>query len=94
VWSYDFVAERTHDGRPLKLLTILDEYSRECLAIRVSRRANSMDVLTVLARLFVERGTPELHPLITPLGHPCAPEIVLTIPTAIGIGHNELPESC
>ena len=58
VWSYDFVSERTHDGRPLRLLTILDEYSRECLAIRVGRRASSIDVLTVLARLFVERGTP------------------------------------
>ena len=58
VWSYDFVSERTHDGRPLRLLTILDEYSRECLAIRVARRASSIDVLTVLARLFVERGTP------------------------------------
>jgi putative transposase len=59
IWSYDFVSERTHDGRPLRLLTILDEYSRECLAIRVARRASSIDVLTVLARLFVERGTPE-----------------------------------
>lgn len=59
VWSYDFVSERTHDGRPLRLLTILDEYSRECLAIRVARKATSIDVLTVLARLFVERGTPE-----------------------------------
>ena len=59
VWSYDFVSERTHDGRPLRLLTILDEYSRECLAIRVARKATSLDVLTVLARLFIERGTPE-----------------------------------
>jgi putative transposase len=58
VWSYDFVSERTHDGRPLRLLTILDEYSRECLAIRVARKASSIDVLTELARLFVERGTP------------------------------------
>jgi transposase InsO family protein len=59
VWSYDFVSERTHDGRPLRLLTILDEYSRECLAIRVARKANSLDVLTVLARLFIRHGTPE-----------------------------------
>jgi len=38
VWSYDFVAELTHDGRPLRLLTVIDEYSRECLAIVVERR--------------------------------------------------------
>ena len=38
VWAYDFVAYRTHDGRPLKMLTVLDEYSRECLAIVVARR--------------------------------------------------------
>jgi transposase InsO family protein len=38
VWSYDFMAERTHDGRPIKILTVIDEYSRECLAIVVERR--------------------------------------------------------
>jgi putative transposase len=59
VWSYDFVAERTHDGRPLRLLTIVDEYTRECLAIRVERRLNSKDVLDCLAKLFLERGTPD-----------------------------------
>jgi putative transposase len=42
VWSYDFVADRTHDGRPL--LTVLDEYTRECLAIRVGRRRTAEDV--------------------------------------------------
>jgi len=59
VWSYDFVFERTHDGRPLRMLTIVDEYSRECLAIDVARRLGSEDVLERLADLFVERGTPE-----------------------------------
>ncbi len=58
VWSYDFVHERTHDGRPLRLLTIIDEYSRECLALRVERRLSSHDVLMTLAKLFIERGTP------------------------------------
>ena len=58
VWSYDFVFERTVDGRPLKLLTVLDEYSRECLAIDVDRRLSSEDVLRVLGRLFVARGIP------------------------------------
>ena len=59
VWAYDFVADRTHDGRPLKILTVVDEYTRECLAIDVERRANSMSVLERLAALFVERGVPD-----------------------------------
>ena len=58
VWSYDFVADRTVDGRPLKMLTILDEYTRECLAIDVQRRMGSIHVLERLADLFIERGTP------------------------------------
>ena len=59
VWSYDFVHERTHDGRPLRMLTIIDEYSRECLAIPVERRFSSTDVLMTLASLFIQRGTPD-----------------------------------
>ena len=47
VWSYDFVASRTHDGRALKLLTVLDEHTRECLAIVVARKIRSHDVLEV-----------------------------------------------
>ena len=58
VWSYDFVASRTRDGRPLKMLTVLDEYSRECLAIVVARRLQSDDVLQTLSELFVEHGPP------------------------------------
>jgi transposase InsO family protein len=58
VWAYDFIADRTHDGRPLKMLAIVDEYTRECLAIIVQRRMKSIDVLQVLADLFVERGVP------------------------------------
>ncbi len=59
VWAYDFVADRTRDGRPLKMLTIVDEHTRECLAIEVGRHMKSIDVLQVLSDLFVERGTPE-----------------------------------
>jgi putative transposase len=59
VWSYDFVHERTHDGRALRLLRLIDEYSRQCLAIEVARKLNSRDVLRTLARLFVWHGTPE-----------------------------------
>jgi putative transposase len=58
VWTYDFVFTRTSNGRPLRLLTVLDEFTRECLAIDVARRIRSDDVLARLAQLFVERGTP------------------------------------
>ena len=58
VWSYDFVADRTRDGRAIRLLTIIDEYSRECLAIDVARRLTSEDVLDRLMQLFIMRGLP------------------------------------
>ena len=50
---------RSDDGRPMKMLTIIDEYTRECLAIVVERRLNSEDVLSTLYELFIERGVPE-----------------------------------
>jgi len=53
------VADRTWEGRPLKVLTVLDEYSRECLAIEVERSLQSIDVLECLADLFMERGLPD-----------------------------------
>ena len=53
VWSYDFVMERTHNGRPIKILTVIDEYSRECLAIFVDRKIKSDDVLYCLSDLFL-----------------------------------------
>jgi len=59
VWNYDFVMTRTHDGRPVRILAILDESTRECLAIDVERRMNHKTVLDRLAELFVHRGTPE-----------------------------------
>ena len=59
VWSCDFVASRTHDGRALKLLTVLDQHTRECLAIVVARKIRAHDVLEVLADLFVRHGPPE-----------------------------------
>ena len=59
VWAYDFVSCRTHDGRPIKILTVLDEYTRECLATVVGRRLRSDDVLHCLTHLFVTHGTPE-----------------------------------
>ena len=59
VWSYDFVVARTADGRAFKMLTIIDEYTRECLAILVERRISSQDVIDQLFNLFVFRGIPE-----------------------------------
>ena len=56
VWAYDFVQTRTHDGRAFRMLTVIDEYTRECLAILVARQLRSDDVLHLLAGLFVERG--------------------------------------
>ncbi len=59
VWSYDFVEDRTHDGRKYRMLNIMDEFTRECLAIRVNRRLRSTDVIDVLADLFTLRGVPK-----------------------------------
>ena len=58
VWSYDFVEDRTHNGRKYRMLNIVDEFTRECLAIRVKRRLNSIDVIDLLSDLFVLRGVP------------------------------------
>ena len=58
VWAYDFVQARTHDGRAFKMLTVIDEFTRQCLAIEVARRLRSDDVLQVLADLMVQHGAP------------------------------------
>ncbi len=59
VWAYDFVHIRTWDGRAVRLLTIIDEYTRECLAIRAGRSIRSSDVIETLAGLMMARGVPE-----------------------------------
>ena len=59
VWSYDFVHDRTHDGRAYRTLNIIDEYTREALMIRVDRKLNSTDVVDALTGLFILRGAPE-----------------------------------
>ena len=58
VWSYDFVIDRTEDGRWLKMMPIVDEYSRECLTIEVERSITAEDVVRTLATLFERRGEP------------------------------------
>ena len=59
VWSYDFVSTFTHDGRTVRMLNLIDEYTRECLAIHVRRRINSINVIDVLADAMIEHGIPE-----------------------------------
>lgn len=59
VWSYDFVFDRTHDGRAFKMLNIIDEFTRESVQIKIKRKLNSVDVLETLAELFLTRGVPK-----------------------------------
>ena len=58
VWSYDFVSARTHDGRMLRILALIDEYTRECLALSVARRMGSQDVIETLSDVMLWRGIP------------------------------------
>jgi transposase/transposase InsO family protein len=59
VWTYDFVSTFTQDGRTVRMLNLIDEYTRECLAIYVSRRISSNQVIEVLAAAMIEHGIPE-----------------------------------
>jgi transposase InsO family protein len=58
VWSYDFVMDRTNDGKSFRILNIIDEYSRECMATMVKRSIKSFDVMETLAELFIAHGAP------------------------------------
>ena len=58
VWSYDFVEDRTHDGRKYRMLNVIDEFTHECLAIRINRKLKAIDVIDVLSDLFILRGVP------------------------------------
>ena len=59
MWSYDFVQDRTHDGRAYRILNVIDEFTKEALIIRVDRKLNSTDVVDALTDLFILRGPPE-----------------------------------
>ena len=61
VWAYDFVFDRTHEGRPLKLLNVVDEFTRECLTIDVARKQSSRDVLPGVGEADVEARHPEAY---------------------------------
>jgi putative transposase len=58
VWSYDFVEDRTHNGKKYRMLNVIDEFTRECITIRVARQLKSTDVIDVLSDLFILRGIP------------------------------------
>ena len=58
VWAYDFVEERTHEGRKFRMLNVIDEFTHECLAIRVARKLKAADVIDALSDLFILRGVP------------------------------------
>ena len=59
VWSYDFVASRTHEGKAFRMLNVIDEFTRECLDITVERKITSHEVIERLAHLFITKGIPE-----------------------------------
>jgi putative transposase len=73
VWSYDFVSDRTHDGLAFRMLCVIDEFTRESLAIRVARKLKATDVIDVLADLFILRGIP------THIRSDNGPEFVATV---------------
>ena len=58
VWAYDFVEDRTHDGRKFRMLNVVDEFTHECLAIQVARKLKATDVIDILSDLFILRGVP------------------------------------
>jgi transposase InsO family protein len=58
VWSYDFMEDRTHNGVKFRILNVIDEFTRECLAVKVARSLTSHNVIEVLTELFIERGVP------------------------------------
>jgi transposase InsO family protein len=59
VWSYDFIEDRSHEGKKFRMLNVIDEFTHECLAIRIDRKLRSVDVIDMLSDLFILRGVPE-----------------------------------
>jgi putative transposase len=59
IWSYDFVFDRTQDGQPIKILTLIDEFTRESLSIHVARSIKGDDLIELLAGVMLERGMPK-----------------------------------
>jgi putative transposase len=88
VWSYDFVHCRTNEGKAFRTLNILDEYTRECLVIRVKRKLNSTDVIDVLTDLFILRGPPAYIRSDNVL---CRKELAALVSRSWGIRRSECP---
>jgi transposase InsO family protein len=84
VWSYDFVADRTSNGRSMRMLNVIDEYTRECLCIHVARQVTAHDVVEELTKLFVTRGTPKF--LRSDNGSEFVAETVRTWLQRVGVG--------
>jgi putative transposase len=84
VWSYDFVADRTSNGRSMRMLNVIDEYTRECLCIHVARQVTAHDVVEELTKLFVTRGTPKY--LRSDNGSEFVAETVRTWLQRVGVG--------
>ena len=82
VWSYDFVMDRTHDGRKFRMLTVIDEFTRRCMAVVVERRLNSDNVLHCLTELFVQHGPPDHIRWRQP--HPTTAQSLPLMPSATG----------
>ena len=59
IWPYDFVESRTDDGRKFRMLNLIDEFTRDCLAIRIDRGLRSTDIIDVLSDQFILRGVPD-----------------------------------
>ena len=85
VWSYDFVKAMTHDGRALRILVVIDEYTRECLALRVARRLGSLQVIETLADVMLVRGIPE-H-----IRSDNGPEFIAEELRKLGVSHIPIP---
>jgi putative transposase len=65
VWSYDFVEDRAHDGRKYRMLNVIDEFTHECLAIRISGKLKAIDVIDVLSDLFAGHAGETAKPKLT-----------------------------
>lgn len=60
VWSYDFVHDKLHNGKKIRMLTVIDEFTRKCLKVHVGYRLQSNDVIKVLSELFIKHGKPRI----------------------------------
>ena len=84
VWSYDFLADRTEDARQLKLLLVIDEFTRECLALELGRAFRASDVMLTLQYIFAVRGTPKIASVLDDEGVVQAQSLTQLVPILQG----------